>query len=105
LTSSIESNRNVVKFREVDVSNREPENAMVKRKVIAAINLLAAFGLLTFAFQGSALAQCTTRTPQNCGHSDTPAAPELDPNTVGAALVAFGAASALIVERYKRRKR
>jgi len=76
---------------------------MLKGKVIAAINRLAAVALLTLAFQGLALAQCTTRTPQNCGHSDP--VPELDPNTIGAGLIAFGGAAALLVERYRRRKR
>jgi hypothetical protein len=77
---------------------------MLKSAVVAALNMLAALAFLTLAFQGSGLAQCTTRTPQNCGHSASSAVPELDPNTIGAGLMAFGAASALLVERYRRRK-
>jgi hypothetical protein len=79
---------------------------MLKRRLVAAINLLAAVALLTLAFQGLALAQeCTTRTPQYCGNSDPKSVPELDPHTIGSGLIAFGGASALLVERYRRRKR
>jgi len=80
---------------------------MLRRRIIAAVYLLAALALLTLVFQGSALAECTLRTPGGCINSKPPAdpVPELDLHTIGAGLMAFGGASALLVERYRRRKR
>jgi hypothetical protein len=63
----------------------------VTKKISAIARLSLAATLLVLAFQRSALA--------------TPVAPELDPHTIGAGLTLFGGAAALVIERYRRRKR
>ena len=64
---------------------------MTKGKILAIANLSAAVAPLMLAFQGSATA--------------TPSVPELDPQTIGAGLAVFGGAAALLIERYRRRRR
>jgi|HubBroStandDraft_1064217.scaffolds.fasta_scaffold462587_1 hypothetical protein len=50
------------------------------------------------AFRGSANAVCAAAV--GCGH-----VPELDPYMIGAGITVFGGAGALLIERYRRRKR
>jgi len=64
---------------------------MTQTRMIGIGYLSTAAAMLILAFQGSAGA--------------VPSVPELDPTTVGAALAVFGGAAALVVERYRRRKR
>jgi hypothetical protein len=70
---------------------------MRKSRIFAVANMSGAVTLLTLALRGSALAHCY----YNCD----PSVPELDPHTMGVALAVFGGAAALLVERYRRRKR
>jgi len=60
-------------------------------------NFAAAMAVLIVVFEGLAIAQVGP-----CAHCSVP---ELDPYTIGAGLAVFGAAAALLVERYRRRRR
>jgi hypothetical protein len=65
--------------------------------VIRVRNFAAAIAILAVALEGLAIAQVAP-----CAHCSVP---ELDPYTIGAGLTVFGGAAALLIERYRRRKR
>jgi hypothetical protein len=73
----------------------------VQLNAIVLTKSLAASALLMLTLQGSAIAG-------GCGDLTIvcrPHVPELDLHTVGAALTMFGGMGALLIERYRRRKR
>jgi hypothetical protein len=69
-----------------------PRSAMSKTRIIGFAYLSMAVAMLTLALQGTASAVPVS-------------VPELDPYTIGAGLTVFGGAAALLIERYRRRKR
>jgi hypothetical protein len=74
---------------------------MSVKTIIGRVNFLAAIALLTLAYGGLAIAGGPNPGPcAVCGH-----VPELEPHMIGTGLTVFGGAAALLLERYRRRKR
>jgi hypothetical protein len=70
-------------------------------KWTSAASWVAVVAFLTLGFQGLAIAQVPP-CAVGCGGFHVP---ELDPHTIGAGLTVFGGAAALLIERYRHRKR
>jgi hypothetical protein len=86
---------------------------VVKNVVRFAARLFAA-ALLVLSLKGNALAFpcffCNPPPPPPCwfdcgGGQHTNHVPELDPHALGAAVALFGGSAALLVERYRSRRR
>jgi hypothetical protein len=75
---------------------------MIRRKMRGIANVSTAVLLLTIAFHGLAIAGGGGWGNHGRGGNQVP---ELDPYTIGAGLTVFGGAAALVIERYRRRKR
>jgi hypothetical protein len=89
---------------------------IMKKKLTQMAKLLATTALLTLALHGAARGDSwfdgalhppppPPPPPPHHPPGGDPHVPELDPQSLGAALALFGGSAAVILERYRRRKR